>query len=99
MKLLTGCLVLAIVGVTAGPADAVSWPWNWNWKLDRGTSSRNPKLPTAIDYPVVRPKLKAEKATRQQHPSKYARQEWGQEWERTLNVKHVHEGNHSVFLD
>jgi hypothetical protein len=47
----------------------------------------------------VRPKLKAEKATRQKHPSKYLKQEWGQEWERTLSVKRPKEGNHSLFRD
>lgn len=87
MKLLTGCLVLALLGATTG-ADA--WPWSRN---------RNPRLPKAIDSPVVRPKSNAEKATRQTHPSKYARQEWGQEWKRTLDTKRPKEGNHSLFRD
>ena len=88
MKLLTGCLVLALLGVSTG-ADA--WPWS---------RSRTPRLPKAIDSPVVRPKSRSvEKATRQKHPSKYLKQEWGQEWERTLDVKHQHRGNHSIFRD
>lgn len=87
MKLLTGCLVLAILGATTG-ADA--WPWSRN---------RKPRLPKAIDSPIVRPKQNAEKANRQQHPSKYMRQEWGQEWDRTLDVKRPKEGNHSLFRD
>lgn len=86
MKLLTGCLVLAILGATTG-ADA--WPW----------SRRKPRLPKPIDSPVVRPKLKAEKATRQQHPSKYQRPEWGAEWERIFSLKGAREGNHSLFRD
>jgi hypothetical protein len=88
MKLLTGCLVLAILGVTAG-ADA--WPWSRN---------RKPRLPKAIDSPVVRPKSKSvEKATRQEHPSRYLRAEWGSEWERIFAVKQQKEGNHSLFRD
>jgi hypothetical protein len=89
MKLLTGCLVLVLLGATTG-ADAWSWPWSRN---------RNPRLPKPIDSPIVRPKLKAEKATRQKHPSRYLKQEWGQEWEKTLSVKSPHEGNHSIFRD
>jgi hypothetical protein len=88
MKLLTGCVVLALFGA-ATAADA--WPWS---------RSRNPRLPKAIDSPVVRPKSKAaEKATRQRHPSKYMRPEWGQEWDRTLDIKQPKEGNHSLFRD
>lgn len=86
MKLLTGCLVLAILGASTG-ADA--WPWS---------RKRTPKLPKPIDSPVVRPKLKAEKATRQKHPSRYLRQEWGQE-DRIFETKHPHEGNHSLFRE
>ena len=87
MKLLTGCLVLALLGTTTG-ADA--WPWSRN---------RNPRLPKAIDSPVVRPKLKAEKAKRQHHSSKYLEGDWGQEWYRTLDLKQQKEGNHSLFRD
>ena len=87
MKLLTGCLVLALLGATTG-ADA--WPWS---------RSRNPRLPKAIDSPIVRPKQKAEKAKRQQHASKYLEGDWGQEWYRTLDVKRPKEGNHSLFRD
>jgi hypothetical protein len=87
MKLLTGCLVLALLGATTG-ADA--WPWSRN---------RNPRLPKPIDSPVVRPKQQAEKAKRVQHPSKYEQPEWGQEWDRTLDVKRPKEGNHSLFRD
>ena len=87
MKLLTACLVLAILGATTG-ADA--WPWSRN---------RKPKLPKPIDSPIVRPKQMAEKAVRQKHPSKYLKQEWGQEYDKTLNVKQVHEGNHSIYRD
>jgi len=87
MKLLTGCLVLAILGVSVG-ADA--WPWS--------RRNRKPRLPKAIDFPVVRPKLKAEKATRQEHPSRLQQPEWGQE-ERTLRIKNPREGNHSLFRD
>lgn len=86
MKLLTGCLVLAILGASTG-ADA--WPWS---------RKRTPKLPKPIDSPIVRPKQQAEKATRQKHPSKYLRQEWGQE-QRVLETKHPHEGNHSLFRE
>lgn len=89
MKLLTGCLILALVGMATG-ADA--WPWSRN-------RSRNPRLPKAIDSPVVRPKQQAEKATRVQHPSKYERPGWGQEWYRTLDIKRPKEGNHSLFRD
>ena len=88
MKLLTGLLVLAIFGATTG-ADA--WPWSRN---------RKPRLPKPIDSPIVRPNSKSvEKATRQRHPSRYMRQEWGQEWDRTLNIKRPNEGNHSLFRD
>ena len=87
MKLLTGCLVVALLGATTS-ADA--WPWSRN---------RNPRLPKPIDSPVVRPKLKAEKATRQKHPSRYLKQEWGQMWHQTLDVKRPKEGNHSLFRD
>lgn len=88
MKLLTGCLVLALLGATTG-ADA--WPWSRN---------RKPRLPKAIDSPVVRPKAKnTQKETRQHHPSKYLRQEWGQEWDKTLSIKQPKEGNHSLFKD
>jgi len=87
MKLLTGCLVLALLGVTTG-ADA--WPWSRN----------KPRLPKPIDSPIVRPKSTShEKATRQKHPSKYLKQEWGQEWDRTLSTKQPKEGNHSLFRD
>ena len=88
MKLLTGCLVLALLGATTG-ADA--WPWSRN---------RTPRLPKPIDSPIVRPKSRSvEKVTRTKHPSKYLRQEWGQEWDKTLQVKQPHEGNHSIFRD
>ncbi len=88
MKLLTGCLVLALLGATTG-ADA--WPWSRN---------RKPRLPKAIDSPIVRPKANnTQKETRQQHPSRYQRPEWGQEWDRTLDVKRPKEGNHSLFRD
>lgn len=87
MKLLTGCLVLAVLAATTG-ADA--WPWSRN---------RSPRLPKPIDSPIVRPKQNAEKAKRSHHPSKYLRPEWGAEWNKTLNVKHGHEGNHSIFRD
>ena len=87
MKLLTGCLVLALLGATTG-ADA--WPWSRN---------RKPRLPKPIDSPVVRPKAQAEKAKRVQHPSKYDSPFWGQDWDRTLEVKRPKEGNHSLFRD
>ena len=96
MKLMTGCLVLAIMAVAAGPADAVSWPWNW--KLSRGTSGRNPRLPKPIDSPIVRPRLEAEKATRQKHPSRFTDTTWGQD-KRNRQTLHPHEGNHSLFVD
>jgi hypothetical protein len=85
MKFLAACLVLALFGAAT---DADAWPWS---------RKRNPSLPKPIDSPVVRPKLKAEKATRQKHPSKYLKQEWGQEWDRTLAIKAPKEGNHSLF--
>jgi hypothetical protein len=87
MKLLTACLVLAILGVSVG-ADA--WPWS--------RRNRKPKLPTAIDYPVVRPKLKAEKSTRQVHPSRVQRPEWGQDHRHYESIP-PREGNHSLFRD
>ena len=87
MKLLTGCLVLALMGATTG-ADA--WPWSRN---------RKPRLPKAIDSPVVRPKQQAEKAKRQQHPSKYLQPEWGSEWDRIFDIKQQKQGNHSLFRD
>jgi hypothetical protein len=89
MKLLTGCLVLAAVLAGSTGADAWGWPWSRH---------RAPRLPKPIDSPVVRPKLQAEKATRQKHPSKYLRQDWGFD-ERVQDVKHPHEGNHSIFRD
>ena len=89
MKLLTGCLVVAILGATS-MADAWSWPW---------TRNRKPRLPKAIDSPVVRPKQKAEKAERQQHPSRYQRPEWGAEWDRIFDDKRPNQGNHSLFRD
>ena len=89
MKLLTGCLVLALMGATTA-ADA--WPWS---------RSRNPRrLPKPIDSPVVRPKQKAEKATRVKHSTKkFEDNTWGQEWDKTLDVKRPKEGNHSIFVD
>jgi hypothetical protein len=87
MKFLTGCLILALLGATTS-ADA--WPWSRN---------RNPRLPKPIDYPVVRPKQKAEKVTRQHHARKYVEGDWGQEWYRTLDLKQQKEGNHSLFRD
>jgi hypothetical protein len=89
MKLLTGCLVLAVL---AGAASADAWGWPWS-------RHHAPRLPKAIDSPVVRPRLKAEKATRQKHPSKYQRMEWGFEKDKVLNVRRPHEGNHSIFRD
>ena len=86
MKLLTGLLVVAVL---AGASGADAWPWS------RG---RNGKLPKPIDSPVVRPKQNAEKATRMKHPSRYQSPEWGALWGQTLNVKHSHEGNHSIFI-
>lgn len=86
MKLLTTCLVLAILGATTS-ADA--WPWSRN---------RKPRLPKAIDSPIVRPKQQAEKAKRQQHPSRYQRPGWGED-ERVQETRHPHEGNHSLFRD
>ncbi len=88
MKLLTGLLVLVVL---AGATGADAWPWSRN-------RNRNGHLPKPVDFPVVRPKLKAEKATRQHHPSKYQRPEWGAEWDHTLNIRQPHEGNHSIFL-
>lgn len=86
MKLLTGCLVL-IVLATASGADA--WPW-----------SRKKGLPKPIDSPVVRPKNQTlEKLTRMKHRSVYDRYGWGAEWDKTLNLKQVREGNHSIFRD
>jgi hypothetical protein len=86
MKLLTGCLVLALLGATTG-ADA--WPW----------SRRTPRLPKPIDSPVIRPKSKnLQKETRQKHPSQYLRHGWGQEWDK-LSLKNLREGNHSIFRD
>lgn len=87
MKLLTGCLVLAILGATTG-ADA--WPWSRN---------RKPRLPKPIDSPIVRPKQAAEKATKQQHPSRYMRPDWGSEWVKIFDIKRPNEGNHSLFRD
>ena len=88
MKLLTGCLVLVVLAASTG-ADA--WPWS------RRASKAH--LPKPIDSPIVRPKQKAEKATRSQHPARYQRQEWGQEWDKTLNLKRPHASNHSIFRD
>ena len=89
MKLLTGCLVLAILGASTG-ADAFSWKF---WERNR-----KPRLPKAIDSPVVRPKQQAEKAVRQKHPSKYLRHDWGQE-KGIYDVRRPREGNHSLFRD
>jgi len=89
MKLLTACLVLAILSVSTG-ADA--WSWRF-WERNR-----KPSLPKPIDSPIVRPKQQAEKPTRQKHPSKYLRHEWGQD-KRTQQTKHPHAGNHSLFRD
>jgi len=86
MKFLTGCLVLALLGASTG-ADA--WPWSRNKKPNR--------LPKAIDSPVVRPKQQAEKATRQEHPKRFESNTWGQEWDRTLDIKRPKEGNHSLY--
>jgi hypothetical protein len=85
MKLLTGCLVLAVL---AGASGADAWPWSRN---------RHPRLPKPIDHPIVRPHQTAEKPSRSKHPSKYQRPEWGAEFKKTLDVKHAHEGNHSIF--
>ena len=86
MKLLTGFLVVAVL---AGASGADAWPWSRN---------RNTRLPKPIDTPIVRPKQNAEKAKRSKHPSQYQRPQWGAKWDQTLNVKHAHEGNHSIFL-
>jgi hypothetical protein len=86
MKFLTGCLVLALLAVSTG-ADA--WPWSRNRRPNR--------LPKPIDSPVVRPRLKAEKATRMEHPKRFESATWGQEWDRTLDVKRPKEGNHSLY--
>lgn len=86
MKLLTGCLVLAILGTSSG-ADA--WPWS---------RKRTPRLPKPIDSPIVRPKQQAERAKRQQHPSRYERHDWGGD-RRVLEIRGPHEGNHSIFRD
>ena len=89
MKLLTGCLVLAILGASSG-ADA--WSWRF-WERNR-----KPRLPKPIDSPIVRPKQQAEKARRQEHPSKYEARHWGED-RRTLDIRHPREGNHSLFRD
>ena len=89
MKLLTGLLVVAVL---AGASGADAWPWS-------RTRGRNPKLPRPIDSPIVRPKQNAEKPTRSKHPSRYESMEWGAQWHQTLNVKHAHEGNHSIFIN
>ena len=87
MKFLIGCLVLAFLGAST---DADAWPW----------SRRTPRLPKPIDSPIVRPKSKShEKSTRGKHPSKYLKQDWGQEWDKTLSIKQLKEGNHSIFID
>ncbi len=86
MKLLTACLVFAVLGASTG-ADA--WPWSRN---------RKPRLPKPIDSPIVRPKQQAEKPTRQKHPSKVLRADWGQD-KRVQETKHPHAGNHSIYRD
>lgn len=92
MKLLTGCLVLALLAGSTATADALSWPWNWSLR------NRKARLPKPIDSPIVRPRLEAEKATRQKHPSRYTDTTWGQD-KRIKETKHPHEGNHSLFVD
>jgi hypothetical protein len=87
MKFLTGCLVLALLGASTA-ADA--WPWSRNRSPNR--------LPKPIDSPIVRPKQKAEKVKRQEHPKRYNDSvTWGQEWDRTLDTKRPKEGNHSLY--
>ena len=93
MKLLTGCLVLVMLFAAAG-ADALSWPWS-------GGKGRTKHLPRPIDSPVVRPNNKSQdhRTTRMHHKSVYDRYGWGAEWDKILNVKNGHEGNHSIFND
>ena len=88
MKFLTGCLVIIVLASATG-ADA--WPW----------SRRVKRLPTPIDYPIVRPKNKTadHRTTRMHHKKEHTRHGWGAEWDKILNVKHSREGNHSIYLD
>ena len=88
MKVVTAFLVLAVL---AGASGADAWPWS-------RTRNRNGHLPRPIDSPVVRPRQKAEKATRMHHPSRYQRPEWGAETSKTQNLRQPHEGNHSIFI-
>jgi hypothetical protein len=93
MKRLTGLLVL-VVFVAASGAEAFSWP-----SLPK--LRRAKRLPQPIDSPIVRPKNKSadHRTTRMHHKDVYDRYGWGTEWNKTLNVKHAREGNHSIFQD
>lgn len=68
MKLLTGCLMLAVL---LGATGADAWPW----------SKRQRKLPRAIDSPIVRPKVKEEHkpGNRMRHTARVERAGWGRE--------------------
>jgi hypothetical protein len=88
MKVLPAFLIVVVLAAASG-ADA--WPWS-------RSRNRNGHLPKPIDSPIVRPKERAEKATRSRHPSRYMRAEWGAEKSKTQNLRQPHEGNHSIFI-
>jgi hypothetical protein len=92
MKLLTAGLVVVMLAAASG-ADAFPWPWK-GW-------SRTKHLPRPIDSPIVRAKNKSadSRTTRMHHKAEYDRHGWGAEWDKTLNVRHAREGNHSIFND
>jgi len=85
MKLVTGCLMLAVL---LGATSADAWPW----------SRRARKLPRPIDSPIIRPKLKEHhKAGKQlHHRSRVEHHGWGRE-EKVLRSAPVHAKNHSLF--
>jgi hypothetical protein len=61
---------------------------------EAGLFSRKPKLPKAIDHPVVRPKVRDDHKPGKragQHPSQYARPDWGASWKQTLDLKRQHD--------
>jgi hypothetical protein len=48
------------------------------------------KLPKPIDSPIVRPKIREDHKPGKRtgnHPSRYERVEWGNEWDRIYNMK------------
>ena len=79
MKLVTAGIVILLLGSSAAEA---------------GLFSRKPKLPKPIDSPVVRPKVREDHKVGKrtgQHPKRFERPTYGNEWDKIFNMKHRHD--------